>query len=1206
MVNTNGGVAYVIGVKDKALWFHIEGQNGASYWKDCMHAGAFARKGILPIYPSIRLACSQSGVLPKKESIFAVNIKQWITDVRGDSDACSKFGVVRGSWVDIMGNEAIVRGIHEDSIVVVHGETFDAAKLGPCRNREDVAKLKIYHPLPLSSSGRGDVDLIRFSELGEKLLATPKDLLDTSDGKTLLYMTRQGNFEEFDVSDSALSAHGLQCGLIVQTRKGPAVVIGVHNENVWFHIDGDTGASFWSELPRRIREREIVVQTEEKPVSLFKSHVYYQKRDKTPICIDTTPSACKRFGFFSGDYVSTPKGNAFVLGVALMKLWFHVDGDDGGSFWRHQSKEEFVGFKVIKSASSKESIVSKFMYPKIDGTMGVFDNAPITCDQFGFRHGQRVDTPRGPATIIGVCDKELYFHADIDMGATCIPGCTTAKLLQENEVRPISVDCIAVPPPSQNDVAYPLRNGDIGFAVTSDEACLKFGFLSGTRVMTPRGPSTVIGVSDGNVMFHCDADPGMSFWKSRKTPSDFAGFIRLCNVPRTIFVPDKDTGVMVVSKKSWDLQGHEIILNTTFSACMRFGYLPGFPVWTPSGEGVVAGVFLETLWFELVFYPGRVCCWRDCRSYEDLFAAGIRPKDGVPISPWMARSKLTKKKKIPVKPVEGPKKMCTYEVEDGSSKMFETGIESIAPFGFRHGHRVLTPRGVATVIGVLNEDLYFHVDKDSFASCWGGYGESEFKRLGFSISPYDSVSPCMSSKTVLESISGFDNSFDATFVSCVQFGVHAHEKVEVNGNKGSILGVKDDQIWWKEEKTGLLEPLPGSTRTELMQNGVRREGGGCLLGRFLNPPPGAPESESERFLCDDVIQRVILVNDVSCEPFGFYSGHEVGTPFGPCTVVGCCDGHLWYRKVGSSTITPLKSAKSYKGALKAGLILRSFDRNLAAVFHKKPSLAVSELPPGLTGRVIDFSCVAEGRIIGAGSFGTVCHCEVYGSILAMKKLDVSKMDGSMSLFWEEVELLSKCSHDNVVPLRFVSLAPPCLFTSVMDGGSVDRRLFGPIKVPESKRLQWLEQVAVAMRYLHLHTKIAHLDLKCQNLLLDRNDVLHVSDFGISRHISKMTGDGRVKGTPVYMAPEAWEGHPSMASDVYSFGIIMWEFHTGQPHRIECGLDEMSSKVASGHRPDASVVHPDWYRELMESCWNTNPSNRPSFEEIHNTLRAHKE
>merc|ERR1712194_372576 len=167
--------------------------------------------------------------------------------------------------------------------------------------------------------------------------------------------------------------------------------------------------------------------------------------------------------------------------------------------------------------------------------------------------------------------------------------------------------------------------------------------------------------------------------------------------------------------------------------------------------------------------------------------------------------------------------------------------------------------------------------------------------------------------------------------------------------------------------------------------------------------------------------------------------------------------------------------------------------------------------------------------------------------------------------------------------------------------------------------------AQGMRALHAHRPpIAHRDLKSPNLLLDRDELVKVSDFGLSKASgglsTRKTCVGSA-GTPDWMAPEVLDNEATtevdfMQSDVFSFGSVLFELLTGQLPWYGLKHIQVARNVADKHLradsasceggypvPDASVPWRAEMAQLMHHCWQQKPASRPSFEEIEDIIGA---
>eukprot|EP01155_Anaeramoeba_flamelloides_P025047 Anaeramoba_flamelloidesa812127_45.p1 GENE.a812127_45~~a812127_45.p1 ORF type:complete len:770 (-),score=203.95 a812127_45:13-2322(-) len=209
----------------------------------------------------------------------------------------------------------------------------------------------------------------------------------------------------------------------------------------------------------------------------------------------------------------------------------------------------------------------------------------------------------------------------------------------------------------------------------------------------------------------------------------------------------------------------------------------------------------------------------------------------------------------------------------------------------------------------------------------------------------------------------------------------------------------------------------------------------------------------------------------------------------------------------------------------------------------------------------------------------------------------------VKLFESEIATLSILNHRNVIRLlgSYVSESKEkkkefCLIMPFMKNGSLKEFIEKPdLSIYQNhqtneRKINLVKQIVDAMSYLH-NSGILHLDLKPSNLLLNEDNDIKITDFGLSRPFFDeksitMTGS-LVIGTLDYMAPEMRRSAKcSEKSDVYSFGILLYELFTGK---------KPSAGLFAVLRFPENV--PQYIKELIMRCLDENPKRRPSFFKI---------
>ncbi|CAK9210161.1 unnamed protein product [Sphagnum jensenii] len=234
----------------------------------------------------------------------------------------------------------------------------------------------------------------------------------------------------------------------------------------------------------------------------------------------------------------------------------------------------------------------------------------------------------------------------------------------------------------------------------------------------------------------------------------------------------------------------------------------------------------------------------------------------------------------------------------------------------------------------------------------------------------------------------------------------------------------------------------------------------------------------------------------------------------------------------------------------------------------------------------------------------------HGTKVAVKELYTGDLaDEGLRQFRSELDLLQKLRHPNVVQFlgAVTQSAPLMIITEFLPGLDLAEHLKKGRLDPEKAVIYALD-IARGMNYLHEHKPeaIIHRDLKPSNLLRDAKH-LKVADFGLSLPTHDPdTNDYKMlkrKGTSCrYMAPELYQDRPyNKCVDVFSFALIVQEMMEGVRPFESQEAEEVAKIYANEDRRPPFKHHarryPNGLKTLIEECWSTEPTHRPSFAAI---------
>lgn len=242
------------------------------------------------------------------------------------------------------------------------------------------------------------------------------------------------------------------------------------------------------------------------------------------------------------------------------------------------------------------------------------------------------------------------------------------------------------------------------------------------------------------------------------------------------------------------------------------------------------------------------------------------------------------------------------------------------------------------------------------------------------------------------------------------------------------------------------------------------------------------------------------------------------------------------------------------------------------------------------------------QTIGKGEFGDVMLGDYRGNKVAVKCI---KNDATAQAFLAEASVMTQLRHSNLVQLLGVIVEEKgglYIVTEYMAKGSlVDYlRSRGRSVLGGDCLLKFSLDVCEAMEYLE-GNNFVHRDLAARNVLVSEDNVAKVSDFGLTKEASSTQDTGKL---PVkWTAPEALrEKRFSTKSDVWSFGILLWEIYSfGRVPYPRIPLKDVVPRVEKGYKMDAPDGCPPAVYDVMKNCWHLDAATRPTFLQLREQL-----
>ena len=285
------------------------------------------------------------------------------------------------------------------------------------------------------------------------------------------------------------------------------------------------------------------------------------------------------------------------------------------------------------------------------------------------------------------------------------------------------------------------------------------------------------------------------------------------------------------------------------------------------------------------------------------------------------------------------------------------------------------------------------------------------------------------------------------------------------------------------------------------------------------------------------------------------------------------------------------------------------------------------------------------KVLGTGFFGKVVLADTVGLSLkdlglsetdddknvsirvAVKKLKLNASKSTRDAFEKECRFMSRLDHPNVIRMLGMCNTDPSQFIIMeyMEKGDLNgylewyESIIHGQRVPKERDIHvntlvyMCTQIAAAMNYL-VSRNFIHRDLAARNCLVGDKNVIKLADFGMSRNLYE-SHYYMVRGNAVmpvrWMASECFYGKFSAKTDVWAFGVTMWEIFMLAKDRPYSDMEDMEVVNDAIEKEERTLLQqpdhcPDNVFEIMMRCWAKNPKDRATFEELHTMLIQNNE
>uniref|UniRef100_A0A8C7E799 Tyrosine-protein kinase n=1 Tax=Naja naja TaxID=35670 RepID=A0A8C7E799_NAJNA len=431
-------------------------------------------------------------------------------------------------------------------------------------------------------------------------------------------------------------------------------------------------------------------------------------------------------------------------------------------------------------------------------------------------------------------------------------------------------------------------------------------------------------------------------------------------------------------------------------------------------------------------------------------------------------------------------------------------------------------------------------------------------------------------------------------IAMYDFEPTEHHDLRLESGEEYIIIEKNDIHWWKaKDKYGSQGYIPSNYVTGKKSNSLEQYEWYC---RNLN------RSQAEQLLRDEDKEGGFMVRD-SSQP-GLYTV-SLYAKFGGEGLSGIRHYHIKERMTSQKQyylaekhlFDSIPELIDYHKHNAAGLVTR-------LRYPVTPKVKPSPTTAGFSYEKweINPAELTFMRELGSGLFGVVR----LGKWRAQYKVAIKAIrEGAMyeEDFIEEAKVMMKLTHPKLVQLYGVCTQqrPIYIVTEFMEHGCLLnylRQRRGHFT--KDNLMTMCQDVSEGMEYLERNSFI-HRDLAARNCLVNESGVVKVSDFGMTRYVldDQYTSSSGAKFPVKWCPPEVFNySRFSSKSDVWSFGVLMWEVFTEGKMPFETNTNyEVVTMITQGHRLFRPKLASKKVYDLMVMCWHEKPEGRPTFQDL---------